>query len=297
MTHPDLHVGADGELFLVGGTNRALDAYRSGLATWWRDVRWRRLVARRRRRAARLGLRYVQAIVPEKLTVYGDRLEGLRVDVARAPAVRLAEGLRGRPAAASLVDLVGPLRGARDEAIYLRTDTHWTSAGCHLAYAEICRAAGLAPRRDLVERAADEIDFVGDLGGKLDPPRGERIRRGSMLRDARLVFENAAAGKLARGEPGRHGGAHVAFANDSPEAAPLRVLLFGDSCSHVTPFLLTGMLAETVRRLDFIWSGSVDWAYVAETRPDLVVCELAERFMARVPADRFRVPAGERPPV
>lgn len=292
MDHPDIHVATDGALYLTGGTNRALDAYRSNAATWWRDLRWRTLVARRRRRAGRLGIRYVQAIVPEKLTIYGDRLDGLSVDTIRSPARRLAEGLRDRPAGTSLVDLVAPLRAARDGDLYLRTDTHWTTAGCHLGYREICRACGIAPREDLVERASDEIAFVGDLGVKLDPPHSESILRGSMLHDARLVFENEAAGKLARGEPGRHGGAHVAFENDAPEAAPVRMLLFGDSCAHVVPFLLTGMLAETVRRLDFVWSGSVDWDFVAETKPDILVCELAERFMARVPADRFRLPRG-----
>jgi hypothetical protein len=50
---------------------------------------------------------------------------------------------------------------------------------------------------------------------------------------------------------------------------------------------LTGMLAETARDVEFVWSSNLDWAYIKRARPDVVVYELAERFMTIVPNDQL----------
>ena len=68
-------------------------------------------------------------------------------------------------------------------------------------------------------------------------------------------------------------------------------MLFGDSYAHFTPIMLTIMLAETFREVHFVWSASIDWGYVERARPDLVIVEIAERFMLRVPDDTFDLEA------
>lgn len=286
--HATVHEGRDGWLFLVGGTNRVLAQYRRSPATWWRARRWRRLIEGRAARCAALGARYLHAVVPEKLTVYGDSLSGLDLRPGLAPAFRLARALEGSPAAGCWVDLAGVLREARDGAeLYFRTDTHWTFAGCHLAYEALCRAAGIAPRADLAGRPFVEGPMLRDLGDKLDPPRTEICRSYNVRRDAVRVEVNPllAAYEAAGLAQELHVGAQAAFRNDAAEAAPLRVVLFGDSCAHFDPMMLTGMLAETVRELHFVWSARLDLGYVARVRPDIVVGEIAERFLARVPTD------------
>jgi alginate O-acetyltransferase complex protein AlgJ len=295
LSHPDIHIGRDGWLFLTGGTNRLLGQYRDTPLTRWRLWRWKRLIERRHARARRLGVRFLQTVIPEKLTVYDDRLDGLAVDVALSPARRLGAALTPFDAGGPWLDLVGPFRRGRDAAqLYHRTDTHWTFAGCHLAYREICRMLGLPAREDFEQRPFNQAELAGDLGAKLDPPRTELMRNAELDRDSRQVRTNALADALIRRTPIGHSGAHAVFENAGPGAAPLRVLLFGDSYAHVVPFMLTGMLAETVRELDFVWSASVDWGYVERSRPDILICLIAERFTARVPKDRFRlVEAGE----
>ena len=92
-----------------------------------------------------------------------------------------------------------------------------------------------------------------------------------------------------------HVGAHVVYRNGSAGADPRRLVLFGDSCAHFDPFLLTGMLAESFSEVHFVWSASLDWAYIEQIRPDILLFELAERFLARVPKDDFDVAvAGQR---
>lgn len=84
-----------------------------------------------------------------------------------------------------------------------------------------------------------------------------------------------------------HVGSQVAYKNDSAAAADKKIVIFGDSYASERPDALTAMLAETVHDVEFIWSSNLDWRYIERAQPDVVVCELAERFITRVPNDKF----------
>ena len=60
-------------------------------------------------------------------------------------------------------------------------------------------------------------------------------------------------------------------------------MIFGDSFSEYRPLLLTGMLAETFAETHFLWAPQMDWSYVDQVKPDILITELAERFMTYVP--------------
>jgi len=66
-------------------------------------------------------------------------------------------------------------------------------------------------------------------------------------------------------------------------------MLFGDSFSECREHLLTGMLAETFREVHFIWNANIDYEYVNFIQPDVVITELAERFMTRIPTDKLDI--------
>ncbi|GJE11186.1 alginate O-acetyltransferase AlgX-related protein [Methylobacterium longum] len=292
----NVHVGRDGWLFLTGGTNRVMDRYRGGLRHWLLLRAWTRLIDARAARAEALGIRCLHVIVPEKLSVYDDRTEGLRYAPAKASTRRLARRLARNPA---YLDLLAPLRAARSGPVplYLRTDTHWTVRGCLLAYREIMRALGAIPPADIGARPLVVADEVMDIGEKLrDRPR-ERIERFMLQRDAERVEVGPllAAYEGAGRDREVHVGAHVVYRNGSARADPRRLVLFGDSCAHFDPFLLTGMLAESFSEVHFVWSASLDWSYIERVRPDILLFELAERFLARLPKDDFDVTvAGQR---
>jgi hypothetical protein len=264
---------------------------------------WRRQILRRIRRCRGLGARYLHLVVPEKLSLYEDRFDGLSLDPRHSPARRLGALLRwswyGRRA---WIDLVGPMRARRDElaerggsALHYRTDTHWNIHGCLLAYRLVCRACGATPRTDFLERPFQEFEAVLDIGNKLDEPPLETVRNYDLFRDAErvgggtLIDAYTAAGRLGE----LHVGAHAVYRNRSPEADPRTLVLFGDSCANFAPNGLTAMLAETFREVHFIWSANLDWGYIERVRPDLVLCEQVERFLPRVPADDFDLAAVE----
>lgn len=296
LRREEVHVGREGWLFLTGGSNRVMDRYRNGLRQWWLMRAWQRLIEARAARADRLGIRCLHVVVPEKLSVYDNMTDGLCYRAAQASSRRLAERLASH---AAYLDLLAPLRAGRDgpAPLYLRTDTHWTADGCLLAYYEIMRALAARPPADIAARPRLRSEQLMDLGGKLPNRPHEQIERLSLLRDAkRVIVGPLLAAYEAQGKARElHVGAHVVYQNESVNADPRRLILFGDSCAHFDPFLLTGFLAESFREVHFIWSSSLDWDYIERVRPDILLFELAERFLAHVPDDQFDVGvAGKR---
>lgn len=287
------HIGQDGWLFLTGGSNGAADLYRTDLAVWRMLRGWRRLLLARAARAEGLGLRYLHLVSPEKLSVYDRHFFGRGpVRAARSPARRLGRLVRLSGTGRRLwVDALSPLRAARDGPdLYYRTDTHWTSRGTFVAYRALCAATGAAPLDLLATRPFVTATGVMDLGEKLQFPVPETRDLHAIPLRAR-VAEASPLHALARRHPALdlHTGVAVATRNDDPAADPRRLLLFGSSYSNYGETGLTAMLAETFRSVHFVWSAEIDWGLVARLRPDLLITESAERYMARLPGDRFDV--------
>ena len=291
-----VHRGRDGWLFLVGGTNNVLRQYRRSLGNWWHLRRWARLIEARSARAQALGMRYVHTLVPEKLSIYDNLTVGLDYDPSLSKARRLAARRAPRPGSAPRAP---PRRAPRAAAtpLFRKTDSHWTYDGCLLAHRALLRACGAVPPPDLGERVRFTAEGLWDLGDKLpDRPR-ETVTNWTVHRDAvrihasPLVESYEAAGRCGD----LHVGAHVIYRNDSPAADPRTVVLFGDSYAHYAPIMLTAFLSESFRELHFVWSSSLDWSYIEKVRPDILMFEMAERFLARVPSDDFDVSAYEKP--
>lgn len=291
MTNPPLvHEGEDGWLFLRGGSNfvSSLYAREAGNLPDGKLALWCQRIEERSARAHALGIKCVHVVVPDKLTIYGDKQGKRFVDPDQAPAIRLAEQALASRAAPDYLDLVAPMRAARDEVdLFWRTDSHWSPAGCHLGYRAICAHLGLTPEDDLLERAHTGEHRPMDLGGRLDPIRYETIRKYDYARKARRVWTNSITACLEDPAYGEliHVGARARF--DNPAARnDCKLLLVGDSYAGASSGMLTGMLAETVRSLEFVWSSEVDWRLVRAIRPDFLVFELAERFLATQATDR-----------
>lgn len=291
MTELIIHEGRDGWLFLTGGSNFVTTLYdrNGGHLPDTNLRRWRDAILERKRRCDALGVAYAHLVAPEKLTIYGHKQATPLVNVDLAPAIRLQQLFRGEARAAGWVDLVWPMRERRDEvALYWRSDTHWTPEGSLLAYRLLCDALQLTPNQDLARRPCNTLHKIMDLGGKVDPPRWEEIREIDWIASAERIYVNAVARILEDPVHGGdiHVGAHVVYRN---EAAPnkVRILLFGDSFSGVGRDRLTAQLAETASELVFVWSANVDWRVVERVKPDIVITQIAERYMALAPNDRF----------
>lgn len=283
----DVHVGEDGWLFLTGGQNAPLRMYRRNLANTWRLRRWAWLIALRARRCAALGIHYLHLPVPEKLSVYADKAPALGIDPTLGYGQMVSRMLVERRIC---IDTVPALIAGRAEAeMFLRTDSHWTTSGCRIAHDAVCAAFGVEPRWRLEDRLLVTVEgFTGDLGQKLTPQPSESLLRHISHHDAKrieangLVLHHEDAGTAAE----LHRGASAIYRNAAPDADPRRLVLFGDSYANFAHHGLTAMLAETFCEVHFTWSAAIDWGYVERTRPDLVLTQIAERFMTKLPPDR-----------
>lgn len=277
-----VHRGSDGELFWLGDQGQLTTLHRRSPLQAWRLWRWRRLLSERRRRCAALGARHLQLFPPDKLSVLADRAPELRIDAADGYAAQLA----GEP---DVVDLLRPLADARRGGEpYLRTDTHWSHLGYVTAYRAVCQALGAAPAANVTDAATEVRPHLCDLGAKLSPPESElvafpRWTPRAVRREANALVQAREARLRARLAPGLLVGSRVVLTN--PEAADRRrLVVFGDSyTSHADG--LGPMLAESFAETHLLWSASVDWTYLARVRPDVVMHELAERFLRKVPRD------------
>lgn len=284
-----VHAGSDGWLYLVGGSNNveALFAKESSF-TPAKCQAWINLLEGRRARLAEQGIRYLHLPAPEKLTVLPEYYKGSLPNPQGSPTRALFSRLPGNQDVA-----VNPLpyfeQIKANRQLYWKTDTHWSFYGAFAAYQLLCNKLGIKPNQDLVTYPRSKENVVMDLGSKITPVQREVITNFRLQERSRRVYANELVEFKERfglqNAGALHVGSHVVFENNSPDAVNKKVVLFGDSFSEYRPSLLTGMLAETVSELHFIWGAELDYGYIEEQKPDIVVSELAERFMTLLRRD------------
>ena len=283
----DVHEGQDGWLFLTGALGTFYDRASPELPDG-RLADWVKLIEARTKRLESIGIQYVHMPAPEKLTIYDDKLREPIVDWRLSPALRLGEMVERSPYAHVWVDVVAPLRDARDgPALFPKTDSHWNAQGAFVAYRTLCDRIGIVPDLDLLSRKYVDYHTVFDLGGKMNPPKAEWFKLYDFTKNSTRRYANSIATYLETNTeaPVVFGASHVAFRNTAPSAAKKKILIFGDSFSAQGMTSLTGMLAETAREVEFVWCSDLDWRYIERARPDVVVYEMAERIMSYVPND------------
>lgn len=295
-------VGRDGWLFLVGGRNGVLQQYQTGGLSLDSLAYWQRLHEERLQRCEALGSLYFNLVVPEKIAIYENYLDGIQIDIEASPSLQIARTLENSSARDCHIDLFRVFRDQRDNVqLYLRTDTHWTFAGCYLAYETVCRKIGISPWAYLAAKDTRSTEvLIGDLGIKLDPQQEEMADRWRYERVSRMVYANPlvryfeAAGAIQ----GSGTSSHTVYRTDKTDADPRTIVVFGDSyTSHVYMEdigRLIGFLSETFREVHFIWANTIDYEYVSRVRPDIVLTEIAERFMIELPLMEFNLAEYER---
>ncbi|MEL6062977.1 MULTISPECIES: alginate O-acetyltransferase AlgX-related protein [unclassified Methylobacterium] len=287
-------VGQDGWLYWVGRAREVEVFYGDSPLSRRILGRWARLIARRARRLDALGIRHVHAVVPDKLAVYPDSLGRSFPGLNDPPAARLARLLEPH-GGARMIDLLTPLLAARaEEPVYLRTDTHWTYRGYLTAYRVLCDALDAPVAEHVFSGTQMRERFTFDLGEKLRPPIDEEYVAYDFPRRAERIDANALVRVRESGQAIRQRGLFVGSRVVMRNAAapdPRRVVLFGDSYIYSPGARLTAMLAESFAEVHAIWSANLDWAYIESVRPDVLIFEIAERFLRQVPTDRIRVDA------
>ena len=277
------------------GSNSVADLYRNPSSfTTEHAGQWRDLLLNREKTCKELGCEYVHLPAPEKLTVLHRFYDGEIENLSGSP-IRQLSALCGNKFSC----LINPLpyfeRQSKNYLLYWKSDTHWSFWGCYSAYQLLCSRLDCPSNDKLIDYPYTEGPVVFDLASKLPEPYAETGRFYMLDQEAQRVSANPLVtfkeeNKLVD-ELSLHVGSSVVYRNESESAIDKKVILFGDSFAEYRAHLLTGMLAETFREVHFIWNACLDYEYIEDQQPDIVVSELAERFMTRVPVDDLELDA------
>jgi len=285
---PMVAVGKDGWLFMA---TEELEYHRADRPFSAQDLdAWQRALESRRDWLAQLGCRLLVVVVPNKSTIYPEHLPAsARRLGAKTRLDQLVEHMHGRSDVALLDLRPALLREKGPEALYFKTDSHWNTLGAFVGYQEIVKALGRwFPELEPLPRSSFRVRMraVGaqDLGKMvgvegLFPETWFDLERSSARRAAQAPTE------MPRGlthSPRKK----TLYATEVADPSLPRGVLFCDSFS--TFFL--GLLPEHFSRLvRFRSSYAVDPqalfepALIVKERPQVVICEFAERFLLRPP--------------
>jgi len=283
---------ADGWMFLLGGTNSVSD--------FWIDKKqisepvktgWNNLLQSRQAHANKCGYEYLHVVAPEKLSVYPDKCD-LIVSDQHIPSNQIENALDDAVKKAVWLNTISYLRKQKEKhLLYSKTDTHWNFLGAFCTYQLVQSRLGRKSNTSVLNRRNDGGWLAMDLGAKLDPPLEEKVFFYRLNDTVSRVYSNEIVeykeNNKRENDIGLHIGSYVVYRNSDP-LVDETLMLFGDSFSEYRGHLLTGLFAETYREVHFVWSASFDMDLIEQVKPDIVISELAERFMSGiVPNNNF----------
>lgn len=277
-------VGQLGHLFIYGGSNDNIAVFRGEMQMpddWLEE--WQTLIARRLENACASKRHLVHVVVPEKLAVYDNCYPGDLAPSGPRPLLRLLN-----ESALPLVYPLSELREARSSAeVYLLTDSHLTPRGNRVLAEATVREFGVSPALlpDIEDNEMALHLGAGDLGRHFDPWLLEVMRPMLGISQAAIASDNRA--EIA-GVGGHIGTIRVFRREDAPDERT--VVVFGDSYGFGDDAYqgLAWWLAQVFREVHFVWVPfGWDPKYLERVDAQLVVCQTAERFIARIP--RFKI--------
>lgn len=282
----DVDIYEDGWMFLLGGSNNVREYWLDGKKISPKLLEeWLNVFIKRVEFFNKNGIKYLSIFAPEKLSIYKSKVP-FSIDDENIPSRQLFNYFKGKfDYEEYSLDLIPYLRSQSVEyKTYHKTDSHWNFIGAFSAYQLIQFKLGEPLYYKALSMPRKHGWNVLDLGGKLDPPLKENIFYYKTSQNVTRVFANDLVKFKEREKPqdgrGLHVGSYVVYKNRSALSSNV-VLIFGDSFCEYRDHLVTGLMAETYSEVHFVWNSCVDFSLVTKVKPDIVLTELAERFIPR----------------
>lgn len=262
------------------------------------EAAWREELNHRAATLQQRGIQYIHLGVPDKLSImkeYGASAcaPGTVGDQEPGFARWSSESLKSLSCLVEPTDYLTRQKGKYP--LYWKSDTRWAPWSCYMAYQLLCSKLKVDTNTQLLGYPFDEAAQLMNLDqGQLpeEPQliRTYRLRLRSVQRYANelaLFREASSASEALLSQAEYSEGAQTVFENRHPEASRLCVVLIGDAHSGDSRTLFTGMLAETFAELHFIWGDAIDWNYIDQVHPDVVITQCSEWQMAVPPTLEF----------
>lgn len=272
-------IGRDGWLFYAYPNEKILEQHTGiNIITAAELQKWIQVMTANRNWLARRGIPFIILAAPEKSTIYPEKLPTYpRPPAATTRPDQLAVRLRD-----SDLDFIDPrsalLKAKADgQQIYFQSDSHWTQRGAWIAYALLMeRVKAYFPNLEAT-KLEDYVSTWQLISGDLAPQL-------ALQADLKYKVEFLARRETHQlgseyRQPGQGWGWGVTFNRTDLAGAP-RLLVFGDS---FTSYVLgPSFLYETFRDPVFTHhnGGNFDFRLIEEIKPNLVVFQLAERYLS-----------------
>lgn len=279
-------IGAGGNLFLVEGTNTLFAQYRPNYMYGTASVDnmvdlWESIFADRQYRAAGFGVRFIQTIIPEKLTVMK---ESAPVPI-EGPTIlfqELEKRLTQQPAYIS--GLTPFIEWTGNHAPYLQADTHFSAMGAQSMFGHLLDRIDMKAATLVRGISMDTLRYgTGDLTGRFSGiPIHSEIYEPSLMQ----VAPFAAGLQVTKRYFPSSGFVGRSFAwKNSTAPSALKILVFGNSFfgGGDEPGQLSWWAKHFFREFRIEWNPDFDWKVVEEFQPDIVIGQTVERFLARAP--------------
>lgn len=272
-------IGREGWCFIYEGSNNYRAGYLEADAEG-KGLQWASLVEQRRRESMRLGAKFLQVIVPNKLSVLSECFpEKLDTNVTFILQNFLSSPVRE--------EVLVPLEIFRKESIrecvFRRNDSHLTVGGNALLTELILEKLGITGYvSELV--VTKRSQHKGDLGGKYSPAVEEDLATPAFDRG---FLDQRRVEKVREIISPSFNGTHQVFKNEN---APIKekIVVFGNSFFERVPsWGLSPFFAALFSEFHFFWTPNVDFEYVAQERPAYVIAQTCERFMSKLPVDQY----------
>ena len=262
-------IGSRGELYLAHGAHRPLD-YLDGSKPPPEEAfaRFRRNLHNRQTFCKKIGVeKYIHVMAPDKHAVMTD-------DFPLKGRTSLGQQVGSHPA---LLYPVQALQTVQPRPYHM-TDTHWTIRGCAKAIEETLNHLGITGGLScaLDDLVVPETPLLGDLGlklGNIAPEESEQIRPKHEIRVAKSASSRGNMGRII-GVRSRH-----------PDARG-RAMIFCDSFFLGRYQLFTYIFEETI----LCRSPYLHKELVLQSRPDVVITQSAERYLASPISDKDAPP-------
>lgn len=267
-------VGKDGWLFLQNDTNRIVEQNIGKLRLSDDGIRqWGHIIDTRFSILHRRNIEYYFFVAPNKESIYPEFLpEGYHV-IEERPVQILQQELKRR--SLSMINPEKILRLHKDQRqIYPKTNTHWNELGAFIGYQFMMDH--IMQKHKTIKLLWDDIAWEEmmvseDLGDKMDPPIFSGYLKGRVKTpQAQILFDNR------RMNTGR-----IQISQNKNWMLP-RALIFHDSFSE----MLFHYVIESFSEVYFFHSPSIMYKLIDEFAPDIVITQMAERFLIQIPQDR-----------
>jgi alginate O-acetyltransferase complex protein AlgJ len=221
----------------------------------------------------KMGIPYFHMVPPNAHSVYPEDLPDHVHTNHTRPIFQLVEELDANKSFATLIYPLEEIVAGKPRLLYPKTDPHWSAIGAFLAYQRLADEMSPAVRMHRVAEADvafRERMLVGELGFKVEPQQeAPDIEAQVLSPTAYLVWDNCV----------RNTGSTII--TECAEAPPTTCLVLGDSFADgLRPYL-----AASFGRFVNAQTPRLDYGFVREHEPDVVISVLNERFMIVVPDD------------